>query len=68
MSQEPEKYPSFFDSEISFLGLDPEEIAPDTEKDVCYGVIYNSESKTVEMETAHLPVYRGRKRATRSIF
>ena len=41
-----------FDSEILFLGLDPTEMAPDTEKDVCYGVIYNSKNKTAKIETS----------------
>ena len=42
-----------FDSEILFLGLDPTEMAPDTEKDVCYGVIYNSKNKTAKIETSY---------------
>lgn len=48
--------------------MDPEETAPNTEKDICYGVIYNSKNETVEMETARLPIYRGGERAPMCIF
>lgn len=48
-----------FDSEIPFRGLDLKEIAPNTEKDVCYGIIYNSENIAAEMETCHFAIYKG---------